>query len=253
MRIDRKLALRYATRLLGNSRAVLDAYFQQRDPQSDRYRVWPNGLELDRFSEAGDRQALRQSLGIAPTDVVVGHVGRFMDAKNHATIIDVAQRLSRQNTNIRLLLVGDGPLRGKIESHVTATGLTHHTILPGLREDIPQMLACMDLFLFPSVYEGAPNALLEAMAARVPFVASDIAPNRDAVGEAGGAFLAGPHDVDRLTELAGELLGSADKRSEQTEAAYRRVREHFSVKASLSYLLRTIHEDLEMSDRMLRE
>lgn len=245
MLIDRWLAMRHATRLLGNSPAVLDGIFPHRNRQSDRYRVIPNGLEPERFNKPIDRDAVRRQLGIDPQDLVIGHIGRFAGMKNHRTIIRVAAELARRFDRVRLLLVGDGDMKASIMNDLRETGMLDHAILTGVRADVPEMLACMDLFLFLSLHEGLPNSLLEAMAAGVPFVASDIAPNFQAVPPAGRQYLAGPKDIRRLTELATELLNDRGRREELSAACREHVNREYTVQNCLGKFLQTIRADLQ--------
>jgi len=243
LRLDRWLSLRHATRLLGNSQAVLDGYFPDRPTSSDRYRVWPNGLAMARFEAPVDREAVRHSLGLDPGDLVVGYLGRFIKSKNLPTVVRVAKRLSADRPNLRLLLVGYGPELDAVQAAVKEAGLAGRAVLPGARTDAPAMLASMDLFVFPSLYEGFPNALLEAMAAGVPFVASDIGPNIEAVPEDARSFLAPPTDVNRLTDLAERLLRDRDLSMGLAAACRRHVAENYSIEMNLRRLLGFIRED----------
>ena len=110
---------------------------------------------------------------------------------------------------------------------------------------MPEMLACMDLFLFPSLYEGSPSALLEAMAAGVPLVASDIAPNVLAVPDEAKGYLAGPNDVERLAELASDLLRDEPQRARLGKIFRAHAQKHFSIESALAWLAETVTNDLE--------
>jgi glycosyltransferase involved in cell wall biosynthesis len=203
-------------------------------------------VEVERFERPGDRHALRSGLGLAPDDIVLGHVGRFIEAKNHRTIVRVAEKLRAELPNLRLLLVGDGPTRAGVERAIDRAGLAAAAVLPGARRDVPQMLACMDLFLLPSIYEGCPGALLEAMAAGVPFVASDIPAVAATVPPAAQGLLAAPRDVTGLADRALGLLRDEGRRTRLVRTAREHVRARFSVAGSLRSLLGIIEEDLAL-------
>jgi glycosyltransferase involved in cell wall biosynthesis len=118
---------------------------------------------------------VRRELGIADDALVLGHVGRFVQSKNHVFLIDVLDRL-RDEPRIHLLLVGDGPLRQSTEDAVRRRALTDRVTFVGSRSDIPSLFAAMDLFLFPSLLEGLGLVLVEAQAAGVPSVCSTAIP-----------------------------------------------------------------------------
>lgn len=140
-----------------------------------RWRLIPYGIDTSRFTEVIDREQLRNELGIPAGAWVVGHVGRFVDVKNHPKILEVAEVLCKRDPNVHLLFVGAGVLRPGIEAQVAALGLTKRVTFAGLRPDVPRVLqGAMDAFLFPSKYEGLPIALMEAQLAGLSCVASDV-------------------------------------------------------------------------------
>ncbi|MCA0981207.1 glycosyltransferase family 1 protein [Exiguobacterium aestuarii] len=108
---------------------------------------------------------------------VIGHVGRFHKQKNHDFLIDVFKSIHEKNGNSILMLVGDGPLRKSIEEKVKNVGLTNQVIFTGVRSDIPELLQAMDVFAFPSLYEGLGIVAVEAQAAGLPCIVSDKLPN----------------------------------------------------------------------------
>lgn len=104
---------------------------------------------------------------------VIGNIGRFHYQKNHDFLINIFQAIHKKNKNAVLMLVGDGELRPQIEDKIKKLGLSDNVILTGVRSDIPQILQAMDVFLFPSLFEGLPITLVEAQAAGLPCVISD--------------------------------------------------------------------------------
>ena len=114
---------------------------------------------------------MREELGIEGKKVI-GHVGRFNPQKNHEFLIDIFNEVYKKDNNTVLLLVGDGYLKEKIEDKVKKLGLEDSVRFLGVREDIPELLQAMDLFLFPSLFEGLPVVLVEAQAAGLKCVTS---------------------------------------------------------------------------------
>lgn len=121
------------------------------------------------------RVEMRKQLNVSDETVLVGHVGRFCYPKNHEFLIDIFKAIFEQ-VDSKLLLVGDGELRPKIEEKIKALGLESKVILTGLRGDVEDLLQAMDVFVFPSIYEGLPVTIIEAQAAGLPCLISDKVP-----------------------------------------------------------------------------
>jgi len=151
----------------------------ERDP---RARTFSCGIDLAPIDSRRPRLAARSALGIADDELVIGHVGRFEEQKNHRFLIEVAAALMQQRARTRLLLVGDGPLRSQMQRQIRTLGIAANVILAGQRPDVPDLLSAMDVFVFPSLYEGLGMALVEAQACGLPCVVSDAVPEEaDAV------------------------------------------------------------------------
>jgi glycosyltransferase involved in cell wall biosynthesis len=165
---------RFATDLVAASRAAGCALFGDNWDADPRHCLLHCGIDLSSIARAADRESVRKSLGIQPSDFVIGHTGRFCTPKNHGFLIEVAAEAARFRRDLRLLLVGDGPDRPEIEWRVQTLGLRDRTIFTGTRSDVPDLLQAMDVFLFPSLWEGLPLTVLEAQAAGLPCVISDV-------------------------------------------------------------------------------
>lgn len=121
------------------------------------------------------REKERKKLGIRNNTLVVGNVGRFSYPKNHVFLIDIFSEVIKR-CNAVLLLVGDGELRPMVEKKVQELGIQDHVIFAGVRSDVPDLMQAMDVFVFPSHYEGLPVTLIEAQAAGLPCLISDGVP-----------------------------------------------------------------------------
>ena len=162
-----------ATDLLAASRLAAAALFGRLWTSHPRAKILYCGVDFGSFARTNpltDRTAARQELGIHAHDVVIGHVGSFGPPKNHAFLCSVAQAAARQNRNVCVVCVGAGPLQHEIRGRFQDAGI--RAIFPGLRTDIPRLLRAMDAFVFPSLYEGLPLAVIEAQAAGLPCLLS---------------------------------------------------------------------------------
>lgn len=194
----KKLVYKYSTKILFNSKAALDFFYPNEN--DGRFQIIYNGIETDQFLENFSRVETLSLLGVPENAFVIGHVGRYNEAKNYETIINTAKKLCDSHSNIYFLLVGKG-IRENLTDIISKLGLEEKIIMPGVRKDVPYILKSINAFYFPSVVEGNPNSLLEAMAFSLPFVASDIPAIKEAVPKTFHRFLVDPFDHEKASNL----------------------------------------------------
>lgn len=166
---------RYSTYGLAASKKAAVALFGSNWEQDFRWKIHYCAIDLEPFKERVNKDVIRKEFNISKESFIIGHVGRFTAVKNHNFIIEIAKEVVKQDSSIKFLLVGEGPLRTEIEKLVKVLGLQSNVIFTGVRSDIPRIMrGAMDAFLFPSLYEGLPVSLLEAQAAGLPCVFSDV-------------------------------------------------------------------------------
>lgn len=167
----------YASLGLGCSRKAAANLFGL-DWQSDpRWQILYYGINLNPLRDRIDPVALRSELGIPSDAFVIGHVGRFAEQKNHLFLLEIAAEVAKHEPKMRLLLVGEGSLRPNIEQKVLQLGLSDRVIFTGSRPDVPHLMrGVMDVFLFPSLHEGLGLVLIEAQAAGLPCIFSNVVP-----------------------------------------------------------------------------
>lgn len=173
----RRLIRDHATHMLGCSRAACESLYGPSCWRDSRVRVFPNAIDPSSFEFISpDRCSLRKRLSLPAEGFLVGHVGRFHPVKNHRRLLDIFGAVRERRPEAHLVLAGEGPLRPEIESLIREKELENAVHLLGLRDDVPVVLGALDVFVFPSLYEGLPIALLEAQAAGLPCVVSDTVP-----------------------------------------------------------------------------
>lgn len=166
----------YATHLLGCSEKACRYVFGDRIMKDPRAAVIPDGIDCSRFAFNPDvRNKVREEYGLHGK-YVVGHVGHFNPAKNHRKILSIFQAVFQQRRDAMLLLVGDGELEQQVRHHTEELGLTDRVIFAGAHKDVERFYQAMDVFLFPSRFEGFGMAMIEAQAGGLACVASDIVP-----------------------------------------------------------------------------
>lgn len=179
----------------------------------DRMRVIPNGIATDTYlSDADTRQAARHSLGLTDTDFVWLTVGRLEPQKDHASLLQAFSQLAPSN---RLLIAGEGALLDTLTAQVDALELTDRVQLLGLRRDIPELLSAADAFVLSSVFEGLPNVIMEALAAGVPVVSTDVGGVRELVAAGKSGLIIPPSDVGALSEAMRQLAALPAKTRQQ--------------------------------------
>lgn len=201
--IINKITRSVATDILSNSKVALDTFYKGYEWQQDhRFEVIYNGIDSEKF--LASKSNLRSKLNIPENAFVVGHIGRYNDHKNHKTAIEVAIQLCRNYEDIYFMFVGRG-VEVALSQKVKENNLESKIVLFGNRSDIPEVLNTLDCFYFPSTLEGNPNALIEAMIAGLPFVASDIEPIKEAIPEELHSFLVPPLDISLAIKSISEI------------------------------------------------
>ena len=139
----------------------------------DKVVILHNGLDVSKFNFSEDiRNKYRNNLEIND-EIVVGHIGRFFEQKNHMFLIDVFNEILKIEPNAVLLLIGEGELKNSVLEKVNKLGISRNVRFLGLRSDVNNLLMAMDVFLFPSLFEGMPNTVIEAQATGLPCLISD--------------------------------------------------------------------------------
>ena len=185
----KKLAYKYSDRVLSNSQAAFDYYFP--NVVSPKFKVIYNGIDTSKLSKL-EKNEMRAKLGIPLNSFVIGHTARLDAAKNHDTIFKVANNVCSNHDNVYFICVGKG-----VKGYADKLTLHQHIIVHDFRNDILDVLKAFDMYYFPSLWEGQPNALIEALINDLPFVASNIPSIEEAVPENLRCRLVPPLDVNK--------------------------------------------------------
>jgi glycosyltransferase involved in cell wall biosynthesis len=179
---------------------------------ASRLLVIHNGVE-DPAGGGEPRKELRTLLGLPEGEVLIGTVGRLSPEKAHMDLIEAFRMALRQEPSIRLVIFGEGPMRGPLERRVSRYGLGGRVYLAGSRPEASRLAAGLDIFALPSLQEGLPLSLLEAMAAGVPCIASRVGSIEEAIRDGVSGRLLDPGHPERLAEILVELLRNPPERA----------------------------------------
>ncbi len=246
----RRLYRPFVTRYVVLSRH-LEGYLKERvRVPAERITRICNGVDTTRFLPAGDkRDLLMGSPFNACRYEVVGTVGRLDAVKDQMTLLRAFALLLERAPNVaypmRLIIVGEGPMRGELEAQIGRLGLSDKVWLAGARKDIPDLLRAMDIFALPSRAEGISNTILEAMACGLPVVATDVGGNGELVVSGETGLLVPSGDAGALAEALARYALSPTKGVEHGNAGRRRVENLFSLDTMIA-------QYQELYDKQLR-
>jgi sugar transferase (PEP-CTERM/EpsH1 system associated) len=188
-------------RVVAVGEAVRQALIVNEGLRAERVAVIYNGIDLGGFDGGGpERAAVRQEIGVDPNAFLLIQVARLDYLKDHGTAVRTLEQVVRQRPEARLVLVGDGPERDKIARLVGERGLVGHVRFLGQRGDVARLLRAADVFLLTSTSEGIPVTVLEALAAGLPVVATNVGGMREIVEEGRTGLLAPAGDDAALAQ-----------------------------------------------------
>jgi glycosyltransferase involved in cell wall biosynthesis len=200
----------------------------------EKFATIPSGIALQAFRSVHvDPVAKRKELGLPPEDLIVGTVGRLVPVKGHAWLLKSVPRVLAEVPQACFALIGEGPLAEHLRQLAEELAISRRVMFLGARQDVPECLAALDLFVLPSLNEGMGLALVEAMAMGLPVVATRVGGIPDVVREGETGLLVPPGDEKALALAMLSLLRDPDRRRAYGEAAKRRVDERFDAASTM--------------------
>ncbi len=198
---------------------------------AEKIAVIPSGIDFSVFDEIKDRNFLQREFGFADDDFLVGIVAALEDHKGHAYLFQATKIIREHSPKIKLIVVGTGSLRLELESQVHQLGIEDIVFFLGFREDVPRILASLDLFVLSSHLEGLGSSLLDAMASRLPVVATRAGGIPEIVRHGETGLLVPPKDPEALAKAIIELYHDRNLANYLAEKGREYVRRHFSAEA----------------------
>ena len=221
---------------ISNSEAGrLAAHRRERVPLEKIITI-PNGVNFADYAPyLAERQAFsakcRAEFGIPADAPVIGIVANLRKMKGHVTIVDALPQMLARAPHLKCLFIGEDLMGGEIQRYIHARGLEQAIILTGDRRDVPALLAALDVFLLPSLWEGLPTSIVEAMAMQTPVVASSVGGIPELVEHGVTGYLIPPQHPAALAEAVTHLLAHPELARQFGRAGYDRARRDFSMDA----------------------
>ena len=211
------------------------ARLRLRSPED--FEVVYNCTDVRRFRPDPARRAIvRRMWGVSPNVFIVGSVGSLTQQKGFDYLVEAAGLICSRGMEIQFRIFGEGPNRQELQQQIEQLGLGHRVFLEGAVTSVEKVLPGFDLFVLPSLWEGMSLAIAEAMATRLPIVATAVAGTTELLAEDAG-FLVPPAEIDLLAEAILKLRNDSEERERIAARAYQRVHELFSIqRCALNYL-----------------
>lgn len=231
---NEKILKNLTTKYVTISKTVRQYAASQLNIPLAKIEVIYNAIDMDRFTRtAVDCEVTLKELRIANGRKIITTIGRLTQQKGHLYLLEAAEAVVKEFPNVHFLIVGDEfaepDLSGYLRKKVEIKNMQDKILFTGVHTDIPEILSITDVFVLPSLWEGLPVALLEAMAAGVPVIATSVGSNPEVVVDGMNGFLIPPRNPQTLAQRIKELLGDPEKAKRIGAKGQRIIRKFFSI------------------------
>ncbi len=241
-------AARFTDRIIALTPRGVEEHLEQGIGRREQYVPIFSGIDLSPYDTAlARREEMRRELGLRPTEILVGGVGRLEPVKGFAYLIQAARVVLGAAQDVRFILAGDGSLRPELTGRARPLGDRFRML--GLRNDVPDLMAAMDLFVLPSVNEGMGRVLLEAGAAGCPAVATAVGGVPDIVNQDETGVLVEPGSAKALADAILALVNDPEKRTRLGQAARKTVVPAYGLERMVARL-EALYEELIREKRL---
>lgn len=217
-----RLLERYTSIAIAVSRSTADFVITARLVKPEKVKVVYLGAPVEEFGRgrtAEEIVAAQRQLGITPGDFAIGTVTRLHNSKGNSYLVDAARTVIDQRPQAKFFLVGEGPLRGSLEAQAHALGLRDRFVFVGFARDVAALLNSFELSVFPSLWEGTPLTVFEALAAGRPIVATDADGLLDVLSDGRDARIVPRRNAKALADAIVDLMDRSDERARLAAAA----------------------------------
>jgi glycosyltransferase involved in cell wall biosynthesis len=220
---------------IANSQTVANTLIKREKIPQDKITVIGNGIDTKKFDVA-QRGLVRSELDINDGRIVITCVANFRKAKDHHTLINAIENIKSYKDDITVWLVGKGPMLEAVQGRVDELGLDHCVKFLGTRLDIPEILADSDVFVLSSLWEGMPGVIMEAMASKLPVVATDVGGIPELVVDNETGLLVTPGNPEQLALALKKMIDDKKLRTLFGNAGYHRIVTQFNLRDKVKEL-----------------
>lgn len=221
------LWIRYFDRIVAVSNEIKKEMVKYRIPEK-KIRIIDNGIDINRYNKKTETEKIKKELGFKDDERIVGTIGCLKKEKGYFYLLRAGKEIIDINKNVKFLIVGNGPLRNWLEDEADRLNIRKNIIFTGYRNDIPELLSAMDIFVLPSIREGLPIALLEAMASKTAVIATKVGAIPKVIQNEENGILLEPKDVNGLKDAIINLLNDNNKMQKLALQGYEKVKREFS-------------------------
>ena len=226
--IDKLLSYK-TNMIIAVSDAVKEYYHKKVGIPESKIVVIPNAIEIERFENAGDTNYLYTELDLTKNDFILSCVGRLTEQKGQKYLLESLKTLNGKYSNLKVLFIGEGEDKQKLVDIAKKNKLDKMVRFIGQRKDIPQILDLSNGVILPSLYEGLPVCILEAMAAEKPIIATDVGGTNKLIKNKETGLLIPPCDINVLSSAIKELIDLGDNANTLGKKAKEKVKQEFSI------------------------
>lgn len=223
-----RLTLGFADLHISNSKAGMKELISYGLPKEKVLHI-PNGKDWSELESKLNKEQAKERIGLSSNDFVIGCVARLYKFKGQEYAISAMPYILKENKNAKLVLVGNGDMLNELQQLAKELDVENAVVFLGERKDVPDILKGFDLFVFPSLREGLPGALMEAMAAGLPVIATDIDGNKELVENQKNGILIKPKDRKEISEKVNMLINNPDLAQKLGIAAKEKMLKEYSV------------------------
>ena len=232
--LDRMLSS-VTDRVVVNATAIQDYLVRRERLDPAKIEVIRNGVPVSQALLEPEVRTMRRELGIGEFEYVVAFIGRLGPEKNPGLFLEMARAVLRRGLKCGFLLVGDGPLRATLTDQTRALGIQEAVRFTGVRSDVPRILGVVDLLVLTSDREGLPNVILEALAAGVPAVATNVGGVCELLADGVTGYVVSPRDLSTLVNRVIGMLNDKGFRAECGRRGQEYVQSHLSISVMVDH------------------
>jgi glycosyltransferase involved in cell wall biosynthesis len=247
--ITERLENLYTDKVIAVSEEIRQYILKQRVISPEKIITIPNSVDIERFSQADSRDRKRAEIGVISSELLIGTVARLVQVKRLDYLLEAAHTVCEKLPETRFVIIGDGPLREKLEVQASQLNLLPQKVMfLGSRVDIPELLSALDIFVLSSETEGLPVSMLEAMAALKPVIVPKVGAIPQVILDRQNGLLISPHDPAGLAEAILTLAEDDTLRRSLAVKGNRTVETRYSTNAISSQILALYDRALQISE-----